>query len=527
MIITLIIPIGEDGKLSTAEKKRILNNNIFGVDLDERAVEIAKLSLLLKVLEDETNETLKDEKLLGFKEKVLPNLDMNIKCGNSLIGSDFKKVTPSVSKAEIEEIKPFDWQVMFPQVFKQGGFDCVIGNPPYGALFNEQSKKYLRSKFETFMGRGESYVVFIEKILSLLNNNGLLGCIIPDTYLNLEFTRPIRNLLLCSTKLKEVVVLPSTIFADATVDTTILITEKAKRIESFYKTDVTIKVFQKKEFLINLHNPLKEFETSTQKWFETNSFNVSSNGIDLDLIQKIDNNFPKLDTIAEMFSGIKAYEVGKGSPPQTAKIRDEKPFTSEKQKSAKWLPSYDGKHIGRYEIFWKSNNWIHYGQWLAAPRNSQNFENEKILIRKIIGKTLIATYVEETSYCNTLLFILKLKKDIKIDYEFVLGVLNSTFIGWYFRKKFQIAKEDTFPQIMIRDILQFAFPTKSSKKLNDKLVSLVKEMIQLKVDIAKATSSKIIDKLETEFKYKDDSINNLVYELYGLTKEEIEVIEND
>jgi adenine-specific DNA-methyltransferase len=228
-----------------------------------------------------------------------------------------------------------------------------------------------------------------------------------------------------------------------------------------------------------------------------------------------------------MFSGIKSYEVGKGNPPQTTKIRDDKPFTSEIQQNAKWLPFYDGKHIGRYEILWKSNNWIHYGKWLAAPRNAENFEDEKILIRKIIGKTLIANYVGKTSYCNTLLFVLKLKKEAQIDYKFVLGVLNSNFIGWYFRKKFQIAEDDTFPQIMIRDILQFAFPTKPIKKLHDSIVSLVKELLQLKLDISKGMNSKTVEKLETEFKYKDEKINSLVFELYGLTDSEIELIENN
>ena len=212
--------------------------------------------------------------------------------------------------------------------------------------------------------------MFAERGLQILNSKGLLSFIIPDTYLNLEFTKSLRNILLRTTKLKEVVVLPSTVFVDATVDTTILITQKAEPVIDFYKTDVLVKVFPKKEVLSDLDYPSKVFDISTQKWFDTNSFNVGSDDSEHNLIQRIDTQFPKLDTVGEMFSGIKVYEVGKGKPAQTDKIRDEKPFTSEKQKDKKWLPFYDGKHIGRYEILWKSNNWINYGQWLAAPRTS-------------------------------------------------------------------------------------------------------------------------------------------------------------
>ena len=118
--------------LTTAERKRILLNNIYGVDIDFQACEVTKLSLLLKVLEGETGETLNYQFKL-FHERALPNLGGNIKCGNSLIGPDFYdgKQTSLLDTEEMQRVNAFDWQAEFPDIFKAGGFDAVIGNPPY------------------------------------------------------------------------------------------------------------------------------------------------------------------------------------------------------------------------------------------------------------------------------------------------------------------------------------------------------------------------------------------------------------
>jgi len=137
--------VRSDWNLTTAERKRILLNNIYGVDIDRQAVEVTKLSLLLKVLEEENEETVSTQLKL-FKERALPALHENIKCGNSLIGSDIYEdvqVTlddPAVAK----RINAFDWDVEFAEIMKGGGFDAVIGNPPYGIPFvhEEYNRSY-------------------------------------------------------------------------------------------------------------------------------------------------------------------------------------------------------------------------------------------------------------------------------------------------------------------------------------------------------------------------------------------------
>jgi adenine-specific DNA-methyltransferase len=160
---------------------------------------------------------------------------------------------------------------------------------------------------------------------------------------------------------------------------------------------------------------------------------------------------------------------------------------------------------------------------LAAPRDAENFKGEKILIRKITSKTLLATYVKDTSYCNTLLFILKLK-DKSIPYLATLGILNSKLIGWYFSKKYQINESDTFPQIMIRDILEFPFPEFSNSK-GQELSKNVENILDINSEVKKTTLQSKQDILNSKLAFYEQQVNKLVYSLYNLNSQEIEKIE--
>jgi len=522
---TLYKGAGDAWHLTTAERKRILLNNIYGVDIDSQAVEVTKLSLLLKVLEGETGESLNQQYKL-FHERALPNLGGNIKCGNSLIGPDFYEGR-QMSMLDDEErlrINVFDWWTEYPEIFDAGGFDAVIGNPPYGASFSAFEKTYLKKSFNISEGNYESYLLFVERAISLLNKGGKFGYIIPDTYLNLGFTQSLRAYLLQNTELREIVALPAKVFSAATVDTTLLFTEKEYESKTFHESEVLIRNFNKKSTINKISQPDREFRISTSIWHKQKSFNIHSDYVESEIIIKVENNCRFISDFAEMFSGIKVYEVGKGQPPQTITTRDTKPFTSENQKNDNFLPFFDGKHIGRYSLLWEKNNWLNYGKWLAAPRDSENFKGEKILIRKIIGNTLIATYIPETSYCNTLLHVLKVRSGMPCKYEFLLGILNSHFIGWYFKKKFQISADDTFPQIMIRDIMQFPIP-RADKACHDKMVQLVEQMLTLNKQLPEAKTSHEQTLLQRQIDATDRQIDKLVYELYGLTPEEIAIVE--
>jgi type I restriction-modification system DNA methylase subunit len=603
------------------EKQTIIENCLFGVDINSNSVKICRLRLWIELLKNAYYKT-------PSELETLPNIDINIKCGNSLVSrfaldadlkqalkkskwtidsyrtavdtyrnaenreqkremerliadikSDFRSeisrndpkvqklqkleyeyallVAPSIFKeddpiydnksnadkakerqealsAEIQKLKSdiqaikankvfenaFEWRFEFPEVLDDEGdfvgFDVVIGNPPYGVNFNKENGKFYRGIYNTFNLRGESYTLFIEKAITILSRSGYFGFIIPDTILNLGFTESIRRYILKNTKVSELTLLPSNVFVDATVDTILLFFKKDISSKEYNNVDILVNTFDKKIVIQDLINPVRSFLINSEHWFSTNSFNLQSNSHEIEIIIRIDKIFPFLETFTEIFSGIKAYEVGKGKPAQTPEIRDNKPFTSKKRKTKEWLPFFDGKDIGYYTLLWKDNNWIHYGTWLAAPRLPDNFNGEKILIRKITNKTLIANYISYTSYCNTLLFVLKLKKDIaKISYKALLGVLNSKFIGWYFRKKFQITDEDTFPQIMIRDIQKFAIPNEMNTYL-EKIETIVDEILTKKSQYNSADTTDL-----------ENQIDQLVYQLYGLTEEEIKMMEGN
>ena len=184
---------GGEWRLTTAEKKRILLNNIYGVDIDTQAVEVTKLSLLLKVLEGENAETLGKTYRL-FHERALPDLGENIKCGNSLIGPDFYE-GQQLSLLDDEEryrINAFDWDSEFPEIMQAGGFDVVIGNPPYISYYSRESLKpmptietYLTHRFSDCVGgRKNTFLFFLCQSLCIRSQRGYTAMIVPDTLTN-------------------------------------------------------------------------------------------------------------------------------------------------------------------------------------------------------------------------------------------------------------------------------------------------------------------------------------------------------
>ena len=189
---------GGDWRLTTAEKKRILLNNIYGVDIDPQAVEVTKLSLLLKVLDGESEETL-GKTLRMFHERALPDLGENIKCGNSLIGPDFYegKQLSLIDEEERYRINAFDWGVEFSGIIEAGGFDAVIGNPPYIRIqrIPRAEADYAFAAYESANGKADLSVLFLERAFSLLNKRGLAGFICTSQWLQTDYGKGTRRML--------------------------------------------------------------------------------------------------------------------------------------------------------------------------------------------------------------------------------------------------------------------------------------------------------------------------------------------
>ncbi|MDA3872087.1 MAG: N-6 DNA methylase, partial [Candidatus Marinimicrobia bacterium] len=286
----------ETFRLSIAEKKSILLNNIFGVDIDKQAVEVTKLSLLLKLMENENSEY-SDSLFKHSDLKILPNLSDNIKCGNSLIGSDFYDNTQidMFNDAEIRKINVFDWEKEFADILGNGGFDCVIGNPPYISIENldKNSKTYFFENFDSCKGRTDIYVAFIEKELNTLNKNGLLSFIIPYAFTNQVYGEILRKKIIENYTINEIV---------DTSDYYVFKTAKVKNIIITIKngksdTKTTIKKFASADNFISNSRVL--FQTNQKSFLDLKNYRFETKPVEklLSIKNKILENTLSLDKI--------------------------------------------------------------------------------------------------------------------------------------------------------------------------------------------------------------------------------------
>jgi hypothetical protein len=257
--------LNPDGTLKTEIKKQILLNNIYGVDIDRNAVEVTKLSLLLKCLENETEETI-DYQHEMLHKRILPTLDENIKCGNSLVGMEYLENSSSLKDQKI--VKPFDWETSFETVFKaKKGFDVVIGNPPWVRQELLSSlKPYFKENYKVFNGKADLYTFFIEKGLSLLSNKGTFGYIVPNKWFRADYGSSLR-LFLKNKSLSKIVDFGDVqIFKKATTYPCIIFLEPNKKSEHFKSAFVEeldfdlLSVFLKNKFKnIKIANLRKDF----------------------------------------------------------------------------------------------------------------------------------------------------------------------------------------------------------------------------------------------------------------------------
>ncbi|HHT9130823.1 MAG TPA: Eco57I restriction-modification methylase domain-containing protein, partial [Candidatus Brocadiaceae bacterium] len=257
--------ITENWRLTTTARKRILLNNIYGVDIDPQAVEVTKLSLLLKVLEGESEQTI-TRQFKMFHERALPDLGNNIKCGNSLIGTDFYNtpLTPlfrgenmdsplargpvGLSDDERNRVNPFGWETEFPAIMKMGGFDVVIGNPPYvrqEGLGN--LKEYFQHKYTVYHGMADLYAYFIEKGVSLLRDKGIFSYIVANKWMRANYGEPLRKWLKrqCIAQIVDFGDLP--VFQQATTYPCILVIGKDKPPSAFVAAQVKTLEFESLE----------------------------------------------------------------------------------------------------------------------------------------------------------------------------------------------------------------------------------------------------------------------------------------
>lgn len=496
-----------DGNLTTAEKKRILLNNIYGVDIDRNAVEVTKLSLLLKCMEGETQASINTQ-MTFFHERVLPSLEKNIKSGNSLIDLDFKAGHFDFELEADKKIKPFNWKQNFSEVFRQGGFDAVIGNPPYvlgRETYEDEVKRYISSKYESYTGKFDLYIFFTERGLKLLKSNGRFSFIIPNTILANENAVNLRNFILKNYNLNTIRTFNKRVFENAQVETVIFVISNARQS----KND-KIKIESANTQLLS---PSVFMNAKDYK------FNISVDDNYQELIEKILQQSDRLGDLTDICIGI---QLG-GSHGESKK----EAFISKGQRNKTWKKVLDGKDINTYSLSW-NGNFVHYGNWLHRKRDEKYFLNPKLMIRQI-GKVPITSYDDEGFY--TLNTIYNVINTSKLSLKYFLAIINSRLGRWFWEKENSDFKT-LFPkikksQIEVIPIRKINIEERSDNKILKEIISLVDSSLSFHKEKQQITSHERQEQLQHRINYTDDKINQLVYQLYGLTEEEIKIVEKN
>ncbi|MBW1907913.1 MAG: N-6 DNA methylase [Deltaproteobacteria bacterium] len=530
-------PHGE-WRLTTDERKRILLNNIYGVDIDPQAVEVTKLSLLLKVLEGEDEQTI-GKQLLMFHGRVLPDLANNIKCGNSLIGPDFYKGQQMtlLDEEETYRINAFDWHSEFPEIMNplnpplekenpplppfrkggMGGFDAVIGNPPYGAFVDERQQLYYRSHFETCQSTGDSFVLFMEKASSLLNDTGFFGMIVQSAWVSAPSMKLFREFFSLRFKPVGFASMPYDVFG-AYIDTVIVIAERAENdsaLASVKKAPVNLVVFPLRHKIHSV-GEFADYEKNADaaKWIkeDRNEFLITLSDIEQDITNKVTRIGGELSDVMDIQRGVTPFHT-----------------TPEKPNTNPYL-AFRGT-VRRYRINKGETVFIRYDETLAEFKPYRYFNGPRLLLREMISRQfqLQAVYTDEDFITNkSMQSLLLTEESYSIFYP--LGIINSKLLSWYFLAIHSVGRRDDFPKIVLKQTRELPFRTidfndKTEKARHDQMIDLVEQMLTLHKKLAEAKIPQAKTVVQRQIETTDRQIDKLVYELYGLTQEEIELVE--
>jgi len=232
--------------LSLKEKIKILNDNIYGVDINPYAVEVSKFSLFLKLLENETAASL-DSYMKKYNLKVLPELGENIKCGNSLVDEKYYKFDKNALQDSgiLYKVRPFEWKAEFPFLKQKSGFDAIVGNPPYVRI--QKLKQFFKEEISYYQSKESGYVVasketfdkyylFIQRAIELIHEGGIVGYIVPNKFLIVTGGKSLRKFLSDSASLNKIIHFGITqLFPGRSTYTAMLIIDKQQRTHFGFK----------------------------------------------------------------------------------------------------------------------------------------------------------------------------------------------------------------------------------------------------------------------------------------------------
>ena len=553
---------GGEWRLTTAERKRILLNNIYGVDIDRQAVEVTKLSLLLKVLEGENDETI-SKQLTLFQERALPDLSNNIKCGNSLIGWDILNDNPGMGQEEIDRINPFDWEKEFPEIFQRGGFSIVIGNPPYVRQEGlGEFKGYFQKHYKVYQGTADLYAYFIERGVSLLREGGIFSYIVANKWMRANYGLPLRAWLK-EQCIEEIIDFGDLqVFQGATTYPCIIRITKSKPHTSFEVTQIKTLEFQNlSDYVKENHYSVNQLVLDDKGWSLTDErtqallSRLKALGVPLSdyvsgkiyrgVLTGLNEAFvidgsTKERLIAEDARSaelIKPFLAGRDIKRYEMPANDKylilmpRGWTRERSENSKdafgWfrqnypaianhLQPFSEAAEKRYD---KGEHW-----WeLRACDYYDEFENQKIIYPNICKRPEF-TFDQNGIYTNQKCFI------IPTNNMYLLGMLNSSTTYFLFRSILPKLRGDFYEPsyVYFKDfpIRTIDFSNSADAARHDRMVSLVDQMLSLHKQLHEARTPHEQTALQRQIEAIDGQIDALVYELYGLTEEEIKIVES-
>lgn len=585
-------------------KRHILENSLFGVDINPSSVNICRLRLWIELLK--SSYYFEDKVTQDQVLTTLPNIDINIKVGDSLLhkydinyefdmrrknfkeylalvknykSTNNKKVKTQiwdkienlkntfddlVASPELKRLKSLEnklreasqislfeddvieqnryeevqkqmkqvkkslenrmknpiyrggleWRMEFPEILSDNGefigFDLIIANPPYifskNQSFTKEMKNYYKKTYPLNHYQANTFGLFLELAFSLVKKGGGISFIIPNTFLTINQYETLRKHIINNFEELTFINSKDRIFEEASIDVCIIemYAERERKIDlgEIESGEITILT-----------------ETDADTLLKNNSIIISENN-DNDILFKIEKNSKILEgNFANVKDGLKAFEKGKGMPKQPKddekfkSFKASRPFFSLEKKDETYRMFLSGRDLQRYKINW-SGQYLKYGKHLAAPRNSNIFEGERILIARIPIKsnysfraTLVSDdYVHEQSIesiCN-----------IKSNPLFLIGVINSKILSFYTIKRFNFLQRNTFPQMRLNQIKEFPIPVATEEQE----LKLAKKVEKLMAEIKKETNSKdVVDKL-------NEDVNETVMDLFCLTEKEKKII---
>lgn len=522
--------IDESGNLSLWVRKQILINNIFGVDIDSNAVEVAKLSLLLKSFEDSFNVNEYGQGSL-LNEKILPSLDNNIKCGNSLIGNDFYESHLDLDDATLYKINCFDWEEEFKSIFKGGGFDVVIGNPPYVFIkyvdWADDVKDYFSSNYDITnkdnksksnqSGKINLYTLFIFRAIKLLKENGLFSFIVPNGLLRTTTYDMARKFILDNYHIDLIADLKDGVFKGVTAPTIIF------KFSKSHSNDDT-KIIDANCLVDGFVNESKYHYINQSIFLKNTSyaFNIFLNSKENSFFEKIENS--------DMYLGDISSHIIAGIDCKQEQILSEMVDNPLCKKLLK------GKNIKKYKIEFDNNYLIFERKKLNRARPDEVWNSDKkIITQRISGglHPIIAALDTENYYSFASTNLILIRDDFRdiYSYELICALLNSKLINFYYVKNFTNAStltvniSKTFLEKIPLPLIDLN--NKEDKEVNDKIVTLVDNIIALNKNLSVEKNPNSITMLNRQINAVDKQIDSLVYKLYNLDDEEIKIIEGE